>query len=78
MIRRGTAAIRPELEELFHRASAQASPDERRYLPLIGERIREGSLAELMTVRFRKDGSILPVLTNMADCLRDNLPYRNP
>lgn len=77
-IRGGTSALRPELEELFRRASAQAAPDEKQYLPVIGERIRNGSIAEQMTERIKKDGSVLPVLNDMASCLRDNRPYSRP
>ena len=45
-ISRGTAAFRPELERLYTAAWAHATPDERACLPVIRDRIANGSLAE--------------------------------
>jgi hypothetical protein len=75
VIRTGTGAIRPELEALYERALRHATEDERHYLPLIAERIHRGSLAELMRDRFRKERSVIPVLRDMAGCLRSNHHY---
>jgi hypothetical protein len=74
-IRTGTAGLRPELAKLYERAWAHATEDERRYLPVIEERIRHGSLSEMIRDRFRHDKEIVPVLRDMAGCLRHNRPY---
>jgi hypothetical protein len=71
----GTAALRPELERLYDAAWKHATEDERLYLPLIHERIQYGSLAELMRDRFSKEGEMIPILAEMAACLRSNSPY---
>lgn len=75
-IRDGTASLRPELRELYSRAWERATDEERGYLPVILSRIEEGSLAELMRDRLDKDKSILPVLTDLAGCLRENRSFR--
>jgi gamma-glutamylcysteine synthetase len=75
VIRTGTAEIRPELEALYTRAWHHATDDERHYLPVIAERIRHGSLAERIADRYRDDGGILPVLADMAGCLRQNRSF---
>ena len=75
VIRGGTNGIRPELEVLYDHALRAATDDERVYLPIIRDRIQNGSLAELMQDRFREEGAILPVLGDMAACLRCNQPY---
>jgi hypothetical protein len=74
-IRDGTAAFRPELERLYTAAWRHATDDERLYLPVIQERIRRGSLAELIRERFRRDHAISPLLADMAECLKTNRPY---
>jgi hypothetical protein len=71
----GTAALRPELERLYGAAWKHATEDERFYLPIIHERIQYGSLAELMRDRFLKEGDMIPILAEMAACLRSNNPY---
>jgi hypothetical protein len=78
VIRTGTRDIRPELKNLYEHAFRHATEDERTYLPVIEERIRHGSLAELMAERLNKGEGIIPVLEDMALCLRDNTIYRNP
>jgi hypothetical protein len=75
-IRHGTAAFRPELEQLYDAAWSQATDDERVYLPIIKNRIGQGSLAELFRDRVLKDGEIIPVLTDLAMCLKTNTPYQ--
>ncbi|MDD1703383.1 MAG: glutamate-cysteine ligase family protein [Methanoregula sp.] len=74
-IRKGTAAMRPELEALYSRAWQRATPDERQYLPVIESRIKKGSLAEQIAERYRKENKIEPILADMAHCLRVNVPY---
>lgn len=74
-IRGGTAGMRPELDVLYRQAWSHATIDERRYLPVIEKRIRQGSLAELIRDRVREDRGIIPVLADMAGCLRHNRPY---
>jgi hypothetical protein len=71
----GTAALRPELEKLYDAAWNHATEDERMYLPIIHERIQYGSLAELIRDRFLKEGDIIPILSDIAMCLKMNTPY---
>ena len=71
----GTKKLRPELLTLYERAYGHATPAERQYLPVIKDRIEHGSLAELMRDRCERDGGIIPTLSDMSDCLRDNSPY---
>jgi hypothetical protein len=74
-IRTGTATLRPELEKLYERAWLHATDDEKQYLPVIDERIRHGSLAEVISNRFRREKEIVPVLRDMAGCLQNNRSY---
>jgi hypothetical protein len=71
----GTSAFRPELERLYDAAWNHATEDERVYLPVIHERIQHGSLAELIRDRFSKEGEMIPILAEMAGCLKSNSPY---
>ncbi len=72
----GTAGFQPELLRLLRIAERSAVPDERPYLPLVRERIEEGSLAELL-VRARREGHDLPdLMGTLAGCLRTNTPFR--
>jgi gamma-glutamyl:cysteine ligase YbdK (ATP-grasp superfamily) len=72
----GTGAFRPELLRLCRLAERSGSPDERRYLALVRERVENGSLAELM-VRDWREGQDLPsIMRGLADCLCANVPYR--
>jgi len=71
----GVAAMRPELERLYVRAERNATREELIYLPLIRERIEQGSLAELMAQRLKEEREILPILSQMACCLKENRPY---
>jgi hypothetical protein len=75
-ITRGTPPLRPELLRLLRAAERAASPDERRYLPLVRERIEGGSLAELLVRDWREERDIPSVLKRLAGCLADNTPYR--
>jgi hypothetical protein len=74
-IRHGTAEMQPELTALFKEAWNHATPGERQYLPVIANRIERGSLAELISERYRREGKIVPILTDMAMCLRMNSSY---
>ena len=75
VIRNGTRTLRPELEQLYASAWQKATDDERKYLPVIQNRICEGSLAEQIEYRYNKDQNIVPILADMAHCLRVNIPY---
>jgi len=74
-IQEGTAAFRPELEKLYKAAWTHATADERIYLPVIRDRISNGSLAERIRDRVSGGGGIIPVLEDMATALRSNQPY---
>jgi gamma-glutamyl:cysteine ligase YbdK (ATP-grasp superfamily) len=69
----GTADLKQELRQVLRIASKNANQDERPYLTLIQERIENGSLAELM--RARASEGLSPILEDMAECLRTNVPY---
>ncbi len=74
-IRCGAAGLRPELRRLCDMAEAHAKEEERVYLPVIRDRIESGSLAELVRDRFVRDGTIGPVLSDLADALDTNRPF---
>jgi len=74
-IRHGTAAFRPELERLYTAAYDSATADERQYLPVIRERIRHGSLAELVRKSVSGGSPVTPLLTELSSCLRTNRPF---
>ncbi len=74
-IRGGTAEVKPELVDLFNQAWKHANAEERLYLPVIANRIERGSLAELIRDRYERDGDIIPILHDMAMCLRTNSSY---
>ncbi len=74
-IRSGTRTLRPELEKLYTSAWKRATDEERKYLPVIENRICEGSLAEQIAHRYTKEREIVPILNDMAHCLRFNSPY---
>ena len=72
----GTSAFREELERLYTVAWMHATPGERLYLPVVKDRIENGSLAERMRERYERSGAITPVLADLALALRTNTPYR--
>jgi len=74
-IQNGTSGLGPELEILYNEAWKHATDDERQYLPVIRHRIQRGSLAELMRDRYHKNPALLPILSDMAACLKNNQPY---
>jgi gamma-glutamyl:cysteine ligase YbdK (ATP-grasp superfamily) len=73
---RGTPVLRPELLRLFRSAERAATPSERRYLPLVRERIEEGSLAELLARDWREERDLPSLMGRLAGCLAANTPYR--
>jgi hypothetical protein len=75
-IRDGTAAFRPELQQLYTRAWDHATPEERLYLPVIQDRIEHGSLAEIVRNRFEHGREIAPILSDLALSLKINVPFR--
>jgi gamma-glutamyl:cysteine ligase YbdK (ATP-grasp superfamily) len=75
-ISRGTPELRPELLRLLRAAERAASPDERRYLPLVRQRIEEGSLAELLVRDWREERDLPFLMKRLAGCLATNIPYR--
>ncbi|WP_292368840.1 glutamate-cysteine ligase family protein [Methanoregula sp. UBA64] len=74
-IQKGTVGLRPELVALYDHAWKKATPEEKQYLPIIERRIKNGSLAELMAERYRREKQIEPILADMARCLQKNTPY---
>ena len=68
-------AMRPELERLYALAERNATSEELRYLPLIEKRIEQGSLAEIMVQRRKEEQEIMPMLAQLAWCLKENIPY---
>jgi gamma-glutamyl:cysteine ligase YbdK (ATP-grasp superfamily) len=77
-IHTGTAELRPELQRLYDAAWNHATDDERQYLPVIRQRIEQGSLAELISRRYKKEQDMIPVLTDLVTCLKFNTPYNLP
>ncbi len=74
-IRTGTAGFRPELLALCAKAEKSANSVERHYLPLVRKRIEEGSLAELVAERVRELGEVSPVIRELGESLRNNIPF---
>lgn len=78
-MRRGTAALQPELERLLRLAEKSATKEEKRYLPLIARRIEQGSLAELMVEKLQETGAgveqIKDLMRQIQWCLKENRPY---
>jgi hypothetical protein len=60
---------------LYNTAWDHATDDERQYLHIIRQRIDQGSLAELVARRYKKEQEIIPVLGDLAMCLKNNSPY---
>jgi gamma-glutamyl:cysteine ligase YbdK (ATP-grasp superfamily) len=73
---RGTPVLRPELLRLLRSAERAATHSERRYLPLVRERIEEGSLAELLVRDWREERDLQSLMRRLAGCLATNTPYR--
>ncbi len=75
VIMQGTATVREDLNRLYEAAWGKATPEERQYLPVIQNRIAQGSLAEQIARRYREEQDIIPILSDLAHCLRYNKPY---
>jgi hypothetical protein len=75
-ISRGTPELRPELLRLLRAAERASTPSERRYLPLVRQRIEEGSLAELLVRDWREEKDLPFLMKRLAGCLARNIPYR--
>jgi len=75
-IRNGTGELKTDLMRLYDAAWNHATDEERGYLPVIRTRIDHGSLAELIRDRFLEEGEIVPLLSDMAMCLKMNTPYQ--
>jgi hypothetical protein len=52
-----------------------ATGDERVYLPVIRDRIDNGSLAEQMRDRLEYGDDIVTIMGDMARCLQENRPF---
>jgi len=74
-IRHGTGGMRDDLLRLYEQAWQHATGDERCYLPVIKDRITHGSLAEQIRDRVADGGEIMPTLSELAACLRENRSY---
>lgn len=76
---RGVSGMRPELEKLLATAEKNATAEERRYLPVIANRIEKGSLAEVMVQKLKEtdagEEGIKDLMRQMQWCLRENRPY---
>jgi len=74
-IQTGTAGLTLELEALYSHAWKKATAEERQYLPVIRDRISNGSIAGQIAERYVRDPAIEPILSDLAQCLRTNRPY---
>lgn len=74
-IQYGTRELKGELETLYTLAWQHATVHERHYLPVIQDRISKGSLAEQIRNRYKDEGDVMPVLTDLAGCLKNNQFY---
>jgi hypothetical protein len=74
-IKSGTASLKPELEEIYQKAIVVATDDEKRYMPLVKARIEDGSLAELLQMKYQETGDIRSLLPDIEASLRENHPY---
>ena len=75
VIMQGTATVSRDLNRLYEAAWGKATPEERQYLPVIRNRIAQGSLAEQIARRYQEEQDIIPILSDLAHCLRYNKPY---
>ena len=74
-IQYGTSRLQPELERLMEGARGTATRDERRFLPVMARRIEQGSLAEALRDRSLNGEPLADLLSDLAFCLKTNLPY---
>jgi hypothetical protein len=73
-IRTGTAGLEVELTHLFRHAIDAATPEERKYLPLVRSRIEEGCLASILADRYKETGDLAEIMRELALCLEENRP----
>ncbi|MDD1751746.1 MAG: glutamate-cysteine ligase family protein [Methanotrichaceae archaeon] len=71
----GTKKLLPELRKLYRIACKNATREEKQYMQIIEKRIDRGSLAEVMVEQYREESSIKPLLSKMAESLKNNTPY---
>jgi hypothetical protein len=74
---RGTGSLKEELTHMLDLASDNASPEERMYLPIIRDRIENGSLGETLPPLVEEKG-FEPVLEMLSKSLRTNRPFLAP
>jgi hypothetical protein len=72
---KGTGELKSELDRLYNTAWNHATGEERGYLPVIRQRIERGSLAERISQRYEEEQEIVPILAELAMCLKTNAPY---
>jgi len=73
-MRGGTLGLKPELARLYKEAERMATREEMAYLPLVGRRIEQGSLAELLAQRFREGCGLRSMLEDIERALKENDP----
>ncbi len=74
-IQKGTGSLKPELERLLTYAWNAATKEEKKYLPIIKDRIIQGSIAEQMQNEFKKTGTLMEIIASMGESLCFNQPY---
>ncbi len=74
-IKNGTEGLHSDLEQMYACAWEHATGDERVYLPVIRNRIENGSLAEQMRNRLEQGDDIITIMGDMARCLQENHPF---
>jgi len=77
-IGKGTRAFPEELAGLLACARKTANREEREFLPIVEDRIRNGSLAEQMQDRFKRTRDMAGLLSALARALRTNTPFPDP
>jgi len=74
-IKSGTQKFKPELERLYDTAWKNSTDEEKAYLPIIRNRIENGSLAEVLMRKLGGSKEIRPLLPALEESLRTNTPY---
>lgn len=74
-IKNGTEVLHSDLEQMYACAWEHATGDERVYIPVIRDRIENGSLAEQMRNRLEQGDDIVTIMGDMARCLQENHPF---
>jgi len=76
-MKHGVQNLQPELEQLYRAAYRESTREEKNYLPIVAKRISQGSLAEIMKLKFRETGEIKPMLRDMEACLKNNISFND-